>query len=306
MKQKRGITASRVVITSLLVNLSDIFVNVVVAILTGSVVIRSQMLQGLADFIGSVFLYVGVQRARKKPDIVHPFGFGKELYFWTLLSAIVMAVLAASFSFYFGFTRVLNPQPIDNIALAVGVLIFATITNAYALSLSYKRLMKGKKFSSLYWVFWHTHLVETKNTLVQDTLGTTASIVGLISLLLYAITGWTLFDAFGAMAIGILLATLSFILIHGLRDFVIGKRASDQVEKRIRKEVLQVIEVQDILDLRTMMIGSDKILVNIEVHLIDNLNTDQIEKIIDRIKLEVQDEVPSVTHIQVELETPDV
>src|SRR3990167_6631089 len=153
------ISANRVVITSFLVDVSDVVINSAVAILTGSVVIRAEFLQGLADMIGSALLIVGVKRSKKIADRKHPFGFGKEIYFWTLLSAIMMVSLASSFSIYFGLDRIKNPQAIDNPLLALTVLMLAATTNGYAASLSFRRLLGKKELRLFFKSFGQTPLV---------------------------------------------------------------------------------------------------------------------------------------------------
>ncbi|MCR4264193.1 MAG: cation diffusion facilitator family transporter [Candidatus Roizmanbacteria bacterium] len=304
--KQSGVSAERVVFTSFLVDVSDVIINFIIAGLTGSVVIWAEFLQGAADLIASSLLLVGIRRSKMKPDRRHPFGFGKELYFWTLLSAIVMVTVASSFSIYFGVERTLHPEPIANIFFALGVLLFATVTNGYALSLSTVRLIGKNNLKYIWNLFWNSPHVETKNAFIQDLMGTSSALVGLASLLLYYTTGIGAFDGIGAIVIGIILAVLTSSLIHGLHDLVIGRSAPKRIEEKIKTTVLSVPEVLEVLDLRTMIVGSDKFLVNIEVHMQDQLTTDQLERLIDQIKKEVQDDVPSIQHIQVELESPDV
>jgi divalent metal cation (Fe/Co/Zn/Cd) transporter len=147
--------------------------------------------------------------------------------------------------------------------------------------------------------------VTTKNALVLDLMGTTAAGSGLVSLLLYQSVGETRFDGVGAMVIGVTTAILALVLIIGVKGFLIGKRAAPQIEEKIKKAVLTVPQVNEILDLRTMQIGPDKLLVNIEVNLQDQLTTDELETLIDKIKKRVHEKVPSIQHVQVELETPE-
>ena len=89
------------------------------------------------------------------------------------------------------------------------------------------------------------------------------------------------------------------------KDFLIGKIASPEIEQQIREAALSIPQVLEVLDLRTMQIGVDKLLVNLEVHMKDKLTTDELEILIDKIKRRVKKEVPSIGHIQVELESPD-
>lgn len=305
MKPSKRISEYRVVMTSFFVDLLDVFLNLVVALFTGSVVMLSEFFQGVADLTSAGFLVVGHKRAKKPADKLHPFGYGKEIYFWTLISAIVMMTLAATASFHAGFNRFLHPEKIDHIYLAYGALLIALTTNSYALSLSIRRLMQGKPLRQLHRTFLNSSSVATKNTFVLDLMGAMGAGSGLISLLLYQLTGDLRFDAIGAMLVGGTTAILALVLIIGVEGFLVGKRASAEVEEHIKKAALTIPQVKQILDLRTMQIGSEKLLVNMEVHMEDELTTDQLELLIDKIKAQVQTKVPSIQFVQVELETPE-
>lgn len=305
MQSSKKITEFRVVITSFLVDLLDVVLNLFVALLTGSVIMLSEFFQGLADLTSAGFLLVGYKSSKKKANKFYPFGHGKEIYFWSLISAVVMMTFTATASFYIGLNRFLNPEEITHIGFAYTTLLIALVTNGYALSLSIRRLMKGRALRHLPRVFFYSNVISTKNTLVLDLMGTTAAASGFISLLLYQLTGEARFDGIGAMVIAITTAILALVLIIGIKGFLVGKRADPDVEEKMKRAALTIPQVKQVLDLRTMQIGSDKLLVNMEVHMQDDLTTDQLEVLIDKIKSKVQQEVPSIEFIQVELETPE-
>lgn len=301
----KPITARKVLITSFLVDLLDVVLNLVIAVLTGSVVMIAEALQGGADLLAAGFLIIGLARSNAPPDKLHPFGHGRELYFWTLLSSLVMLTITASFSFYLGLQRFLEPEKIENLYLAYLVLMIAILTNGYALSLSFKRLTKGHSPYSILSRFFRTSYIETKTAFILDLMGSSSAFLGLVALIIYGLTGNLRFDGIGAMLIGTSLAGLSFLLLLNIKEFLIGKSASSKTESKIRRAALKTPEVKEVLDLKTLHIGPEKLLINMEVHLEDDLTTDQIEKLIDKIKSQVQKEVPQVHHIQVELETPN-
>lgn len=305
MSADTTISEYRVVATSFFVDLLDVVLNLVVAILTGSVVMLSEFFQGVADLTAAGFLLVGQNRAKIKADTMHPFGHGKEIYFWTLISAVIMMTLTSAASFYFGLNRFLHPQQISHIQLGFGALLIAVATNGYALSLSVRKLLRGRSLRRLPQVFLNSDKVATKNAAVLDLMGSAAALFGLLSLGLYHLTGEARLDGIGAMVIGVATAVLSFILIGGVKGFLVGQKASSRMESEIKNAALSVREVQQVLDLRTMQVGADKLLVNMEVHMQDRLTTDELEALIDKIKRRVRRKVPTIQHIQVELETPE-
>lgn len=298
-----GPSAKKVVWTSFLVDVSDVALNLVVAVLSGSIVIFSQVLQGMADLMSSGLLLIGIKRASRRASREHQFGYGREVFFWTLISAVFMLFITGGLTFYLGLQRFLNPEPIQNLPLALGVLTLGLATNAYALSLSWRRITSGGR--RLWTRLLHGGMAETKATLVLDLMGTLSSIFGLIALTYLLVFKDFRLDGLGAMIIGVVTAILAIFIIRDASDLLMGRAATPETEDEIRKAALLVKGVREVLDLRTMYIGSPHILVNIEVYLEPDLHTQEIEVIIDAIKNQIQGAVPSVQHIQVELETPE-
>jgi cation diffusion facilitator family transporter len=301
----KNISAKKVVFTSFIVDITDVVLSLIVAILSGSIVMVVQTLQGMSDLVAAGLLVIGVRNSSKSADKFHPFGYGRELYFWTLISSLIMLSITAVASIYFGWQRFLNPELISNLPLTYLALIISVITNGYSFSLSYRRLFTGKKPGNLAKSFLISPSVETKATFTLDLIGTLASIIGLIALVLYEITGNLQLDGLGAILMGIILAIFSLFLIIGIKDLLVGRSASFDDEKLIKQAALEIPEVIDVLDLKTLHMGPDKLLINLEVHLKDRLTTSEIEILIDKIKENIQVKVPSATHIQVELETPN-
>jgi cation diffusion facilitator family transporter len=300
---KNAISVKKVVSVSFIVDIIDIVVNFTVALITGSVVVLAEFFQGLADLVAAGFLLIGIKRSERLENKEFAFGYGKEMFFWTLLSSLLMFTFTAGLSFYFGFRKFMNPEEISHLWLAFVALSIAVTTNSYAFSLSYRRLASGSEGKNIISKFLNSPRVTTKNTFVLDLMGTTAAVIGLISLTLYQVLGETRLDGLGAMAIGIIIAGFAFLLILAVKDMIIGKSAPQEVIKDIRKAVREIKEVNEIVNLRTMQIGLERYLLNLEVNLKDGLTTAEVEVVVDKIKERVKSRVSGVYHIQVEPET---
>jgi len=304
-KEKPKISILRVALTSFVVDISDVGLNLLVAMLTGSVVVVTQVIAGLADMTASGLTVVGVVRSKKPADKKHPFGYGREVYFWALLAGLFMFMISAVASFWFSWNRFVNPHIVNNLWMAAVVTLVGVVTNGYALTLAVRRLLKHREFSKLAYVFLNSSLIETKTALVMDLTGTLSSALGLVALWLYSFTGEPRYDALGGMAIASLMAILAFALLLNVRELIIGRSTSGENEERIMKAVLEVAGVIKIVDLRTLIIGSEKLMAHVEVHVEDGLTTDEIERLIDKIQKHVSEKVESVKLVQVEIETPD-
>ncbi len=302
--KKKKISARKTVFTSFIVDILDIIFNFIVAIMTGSMVMIAETLQGFADVIMDLFLIIGLRLGRNGEDREHSFGHGKEIYFWVLLASLVMIFLTAGLTLYFGIRRFILPEIVERIFLAYIILSIGVISNAYAFSVSFRRVLNRKNPKKIVDIFKNSDLIASKTTFIADLIGTSSSFLGLLALILYSVTGDLRFDALGAIVIGLVLLFLSFMLLKNAKEFLIGKSVSKNLEDEMKKAALEIDEVKDVLELKTMYIGLEKVLVNIDVHLEDDLDTDTIEEIIDKIQYKIKKRVPKVVNVQVELETP--
>jgi cation diffusion facilitator family transporter len=277
-------TTRRVLLTSFFVDILDVIMNATIAIITGSVVMLAETLEGFADMCSAGLLLLGFKKSTRRPNKLHPFGFGKELYFWSTLAAFVMVGITATLSFRFGYEKLQNPTPVNHIVIAVIVLAVAVITNGYSFMLSARKLLEGKPVRKLWEAFIASPHIAPKSTLVLDAMGVLAALFGLLSLIMYMITGNSQFDGVGAMLVSLVLVASAVVLLITIRSLVIGQSAPREMERRIRDAVREIPEVRHIVGMRTMMLGSDSLLVNIDVHLRDGLSTDQIEGVVEKIR----------------------
>jgi len=143
-KKEQNLSLRRIVFTSFAIDILDLVTSIIVAWLSGSVVMFTQALEGFTDLISSGFLVIGLKRSLRKEDKLHPFGYGREIYFWTLISALVMLGSTAVLSIYFGYQRFIHPHPLLDLPLAFIVLVVSIFTNGYGFFLSYKRLIRRR------------------------------------------------------------------------------------------------------------------------------------------------------------------
>jgi cation diffusion facilitator family transporter len=295
----------RVVLTSFVVSIFDVALNLLVALVTGSTVMLSQALQGLSDLITGGILFMGVKRSKRQSDNKFQFGYGREIFFWVLIAGIVMFGGTGLVSVLLGYNQIVKPEEIENIWLAIAMLVVGFSTNFYAFRLSLVRLKQHSRSGSLWRHLISSSIVETKATFIIDFLGTLAAVIGFVSLVISLITGNEQFDGLGSIAIGLAMMVGAILLMKDVRDLIVGKSVDKDTSRRIIRAATSIDGVNKVLDLRTMYLGSEKLLVILEVHIQDDLDTDTIEKITDIIKTKVQRLVPIAQHIQIEIETPD-
>ena len=297
------ITSRRVVVVSLLVNILDVVTNLVVALLTGSAVVFSEMARGLADSTGSALLVIGERRAARPRDRTHPFGYAREAYFWGLLSAVTMLVIGAGLSAWRGYQQLVAPEPLHNAWLAVAVLVLAIVTNSYAVALSARKL--SAENDSLQAALRSFSRPLVKNALLRDVIGTFTSIVGLVAMLLYQSFGLVLFDAVGALVAAVLMAAASVFLMTQARELIAGRALPESDLERVRAAVLSTPGVEAVNQLAAIYAGSSEVVVDADLDLAERLDTGQIEGVLDAVELHVRAVLPETERVRVLLNSPD-
>lgn len=303
----KTISDLRVVATSALVSVSDVALNMTVAVITGSTVMMSQALQGFSDLVTGGILFFGVRRSKREADRKFQFGYGREVFFWVLIAGIIMFVGTGAASVFVGYEQFIRPSSIENIWVALGMLIIGFSTNYYSFRLSLQRMkQRGRRHDhGVMRHFLSSSIVETKATFIIDFLGTTSAVIGFIALFVTVLTGNERFDGVGSILIGLSMMISAFLLMRDVRDLIIGRAVDASTSNEIIAAAKSVNGVNDVLDLRTMYLGSERLLVILEVHIEDDHSTDEIERITDHIKETVSRNVPIIEHIQVEIETPE-
>ena len=297
--------SERVVFISFLTNISDILVNLIIGIVTGSVSVLAQSLQGAADLTTSGTLVIGVRRSKKHANEQYPFGYGREIFFWVLISAMFMLLVTGGASLYLGVERIINPQPLNRSWLALLALAFGMLTNGYAFSLSYAQLKKEDLKASILSGIKNSSLLELKASFLIDGAGMFAAFFGFIAISIETITGIQRFDGIGSLFVGFVMIIFALLLIRDVKDFLVGKAANTKTQAKIEKAAMSVKGVQEVLDMRTMYLGPARLLVVIELHIDERLKTKSIEELTDNVKAKIIKKIPRVELVQVEVETPD-
>lgn len=298
----KKVSAKRVLYVSLLVDIIDIVINILVAILTGSVIMLTEALQGIVDAQSVALLTVGEKHSHKRASKLHPFGFGKELYFWSTLATFVMLAITATISFYFGWKQFWEPSELENLHLALIVLTISFFTNMYALILSVKKLMEGKHWQGILEKFKESTDIIAKTTIVLDFIGILMALIGFTALLTAHVTGDSSLDGLGAMIIAVFLGLMSLVLLANIRSLVVGQSADKKTLQTIYDVVSSYPDVKEVVELRTMIMGADILLINMHVKFRKAETARQIASTINSIEAKISAAIPGKHYINIEPE----
>lgn len=292
----------RVVSVSFAIDLLDVVTNLVVAVITGSAVIFAEMAQGLADSVGSGLLVVGDRRSARPVDAQHPQGHRREAFFWALLSAMAMLLIGAGLSAWRGFDQITDPGDLSNSPLAIGVLVLAIGTNGYAVALSVRHLTGPN--GSLRVALRSSSQPLVKGALLRDAIGTTTSVIGLMALLLYQATGEVGFDAAGAIAAAVMMTGASIVLMSQARELITGRSVPKGELDLLRQTILATPGVDAVNRLTALHAGTDHVDVDVDLDLADELETADIEALLDEVGARAREVVANITSLHVDLNSP--
>jgi cation diffusion facilitator family transporter len=265
---------------ALAANLGIAAAKFVAAILTGSSAMLSEGIHSFVDTSNQGLLLIGLRRSRQPADDLHQYGYGKELYFWSLVVAIVLFGVGGGIAFYEGIQHVFDPHAIEDFAVNYVVLGISFALEASSWTIAYREISKASGGRSLRDAVLRSKDPSVVTVLLEDSaalIGLTAAFLGI---LLAQLTGDPRFDGIGSIAIGITLTCVALFLASESRGLLVGERASDAVTDMVRGIIEGEEAVQALESLRTMHLGPDHVVLTARVRFNDSANiTGAIAKI---------------------------
>jgi cation diffusion facilitator family transporter len=282
-------------------NLALAVVKAVAAFVTGSAAMLSEAVHSFVDTGNAGLLLLGLKLSRRPADDNHPFGHGLELYFWTLVVAIMVFAVGGGMSAYEGILHLLHPREIENYPWIYSVLgcgfLFEGTTFCFALK-AFIPSMRGRGI----WETIHTTKDPTVfAVLLEDSaalLGLTVAIVGVS---LAHLTGNFYFDGIASLVIGLLLMCVASILAWESRMLLIGEGADPGTVSDIRSLVAADEAVLHAKKPLTMYFGPGNVLVNLDVQFKPELPALEMEKAIDRMEKQIRERYPEIQRIFIEM-----
>lgn len=270
------------------------------AVATQSSAMFSEGVHSLVDTVDGIFLIIGRKRSAKKPDQSHPFGYGLELYFWTLLVAIMVFALGGGLSIYKGILSLLHPVPIENRFWAYAVLIVAFVAegSSFLFSLRYfRRHQKAKTF----WKSVRISKDPTVFTVVfEDAVALIGIIVAIISLALGEWIETPYLDGAASILIGLFLGATSIIMARESKDLLAGESVRPEVSERIKKIILARAEISNLVEMNSLHLGPESILLSVKVVITRTLSASEFYHLRKSIKAEIQQEVNDLRYFYFE------
>jgi cation diffusion facilitator family transporter len=292
--------ARRTVLVALGANASIAVAKLVAGLVSGSSAMLAEAAHSVADTMNQVFLLYSLAMGEREADAEHPFGYGKERFFWSFLAAVGIFVAGAGFSLYEGLHRVFGPE-VETGAYGVvyAVLAFALLAEGASLMRAWRQTRDEAAESRQS----HGRYVRasrdptTKTVLFEDTAAVIGVLVAFVGVALHQATGDQLYDGLASIAIAVLLAVVAVALGRDTKALLIGEAATPDERRAITEIVEAHPAVDRLLELLTMALAPDRLLVAARIDLADGLSADEIERASSDLDRELRERIPMVWQV---------
>ena len=294
-----GHGGTRAIIAALLANAGIATAKFIGWLITGSSSMLAEAVHSVADTSNQGLLLLGGRQAKRRATTEHPFGYGRDRYFYSFVVALLLFTLGSVFALYEGIHKLESHEPLTSPLVAVGILVVAIGLESYSFRTAIKesRPLKG---SGTWWQFIRQSKVPELPVVLLEDFGALVGLAfALLGVGLTVLTGDSIYDAFGTIAIGLLLGVIAVILIIEMKSLLIGEGATGPVLSRIT-EGLTGGGVARVLHVRTQYIGPEELLVAAKIALTPGLPVEDVAREIDAAEARVREAVPDARLIYLE------
>ena len=245
------------ILYALFANLSIAIAKGVAAFWTGSGAMLAEAIHSLADSCNQLLLLFGMKQSKKPPDENYPLGYGKSIYFWSFLVAVILFSLGGMFSMYEGIHKLNHPEPLSSPMIAVGVLVFAIIAESASLWGCMHAVNKERRGRRLSHWFRESRSSELLVVFGEDVAALLGLVLALVAVIAAAVTGNPIYDAIGTVIIGVLLLIIAILLAIEVKALLIGQGVELHVHEAMKTYLQERPEVDHLYNLLTLQMGPD-------------------------------------------------
>jgi cation diffusion facilitator family transporter len=289
-RDKRDQGTRSAVLVALGANLLIAAAKTVAGVFAGSPALLSEAAHSVADSLNEVFLLTSLRRSHRAPDSEHPFGYGKERYFWSLLAAVGIFVLGGCFSFYQGVHALSGGENETRTGYIAGLAVLLVALLAEGSSLlkavvQTRRSEHGAGDPAL------------RTVLAEDSTAVIGVLLAAAGMVVHMITGEAAAEAAASMAIGVLLMVVAFGLGRTAHQQLIGEAADPELRGEIEALLAEQPEIDTVEELLTMRLGMDSTLVAARIDLVGGVDSERVEEVSMRIRRAIHDRWPAADRV---------
>ncbi len=274
-------------------NLGIGIIKLLAAIFTSSGSMLAESIHSFADTSNQILLFIGLKRAKRLPDEKHPLGYGKTIYFWSFLVAILLFSIGGVVSIYEGIHKIQHPEKIKNVWIALIVLGISIILEIFSLLGALKEIQKLKKDKSLlYWIKTSKN-VELVVVLGEDIAALLGLVIAFVFVSISYIFSNPFYDALGSICIGILLIILSMMISIRIKSMMIGESANLEINEKILEILKEFRDIVNIYKMITIQLGPD-IMLSVKIKIRSNISLNDAIQLINSLEKRIKAEIPAI------------
>lgn len=281
---------------ALLANLGIAITKTVAAVITGSGAMLAESIHSYADCGNQGLLFLGLKASKREPNPEHPLGYGKAIFFWSFIVALILFSMGGLFSIYEGIHKLSSHEGLKSPFVAIVVLLVSMLLEAASLWGCITQINKIRHGVSLWNWFKNSRQSELVVVLGEDIAALLGLMFALSSVVLAMLTGNPLYDAIGSIGIGVLLVVISIFLAVKIKGLLIGQSVSIEVREAIVGFLENQAEIDQVLNLITLQMGSE-IMVAVKVKMEKVDNADQLILNINRCEAALRKQNPAIRWI---------
>lgn len=291
---------TKAIVAALAANLGIAASKFVAFAFTGSSSMLAESIHSVADSGNQGLLLLGRKRASRARTPEHPFGYGRERYFYAFVVAVVLFTVGAAFSLYEGYHKISHPEEVKSPIWAFAVLIIAILMESFSFRTAIKEsnVVRGDQS---WWAFIRrAKAPELPVVLLEDLAALVGLVLALFGVSMAVATGDGVWDGVGTVAIGVLLGAVATILAIETKSLLIGEGADADTERRIVAALESVEEVERLIHMRTEYVGPDELLIAAKIAVHHDDTAAEVARGIDAAEAKIRAQVPEAKLIYLE------
>jgi cation diffusion facilitator family transporter len=294
-----GHESKRVVLIALAANVGIAVAKFVAAAITGSSAMLTEGVHSLVDSTNQVLLLYGQKRSQRPPDELHELGYGRELYFWSFVVAVLVFSLGAGVSLYEGVLHLLHPEPATDLVVAFIVLGVAVALEGWSTVAALKEFNSERGRKSVFRAIRDTKDAPNLIVLLENSGAIAGLLIAAAGIGLSALTGSPMFDGIASVLIGLVLAATAVMLIVEAKGLLIGEAADPELVRELRRCIESHPEIVAVRELLTVHQAPDMVVAIIGADFDDTITARAVELTVEAIERQIAQAFPVVTRVYI-------
>ncbi len=272
----------------------------VAAFFTGSGSMAAETIHSVSDCANQLLLLLGVKQAKRPADALHPLGYGRSLYFWSFMVAMLLFTGGGVFSFYEGVHKVRHPAELEHVGIAIGILLVSLLVEGAATLSNVREMNKRRGKTTFY-----RYLRDSKDSDLVVVFGENAAaslglMIAAMALAIAEVTGDPRWDGGGSIAIGVVLIAVAIFLAREVQSLLVGESADVKIAAVVEEAAREHPQIHSILRLITIQQGPGEVLVLAKVQITGTLTASEVCAVINEFEAKVRDRCPEARWFYVE------